>query len=416
MTQVDVAVIGAGIAGLCCARKLHRHGIDVRVYEASDDVGGRMRTEYQDGFILDRGFQVLLTSYPEAQSVLDMNLLQLNLFEPGAIVRYDNDFHLIADPMRMIGSGLQTLFTPIGALSDKFRIALLRGDVCNPPLHSLFLRTEQTTVRRLKEFGFSDAMIDRFFRPFFGGVFLESELSTSSRMFDFLFRMFSQGVAALPQNGMAAAPKQLANEVPADRILCNAAVDAVTDAGVRLQSGEEIKARSVVIAADGADAAALHQSGPPKAFHSVSCLYFAADQSPINRPILVLNGNGAGPINNICAPSDVAPSYAPAGQALISVSVLGNHGMDGNGLLRQVRSQLTEWYGGVVNDWRHLKTISIERALPKQTPPVLQMPQRPVRLRPGLYICGDHVDNASINGAMVSGRRAAEAVIEDMSN
>ncbi|MDP8242586.1 MAG: NAD(P)/FAD-dependent oxidoreductase [Candidatus Hinthialibacter antarcticus] len=416
MTQVDVAVIGAGLAGLCCARKLHRHGIDVGVYEASDEVGGRIRTDLLDGFILDRGFQVFLTSYPEAQSVLDYNLLQLHPFEPGAIVRYANEFHVIADPMRMVSSGLQTLFTPIGSLSDKFRIALLRGDVCNPPLHSLFLRTEQTTVSRLKDFGFSDLIIERFFRPFFGGVFLERELSTSSRMFDFLFRMFSQGDATLPQDGMAAIPRQLSNEIPADRIHLEAKVEKITDAGVRLKSGDEIKAKSVVIATDGADAAALHLSASPKAFQSVRCLYFSADQSPVNRPILVLNGNGAGPINNICTPSDIAPGYAPKGQTLISVSVIGQQAMDESELLRLVQKQLKEWYGSVTETWRYLLSYSIDRALPKQMPPALHMPQRPVRVRPGLYICGDHIDNASINGAMVSGRRAAEALIEDLSN
>ncbi len=416
MTQVDVVVIGAGVAGLCCARKLHRHGIDVCICEAADEVGGRMRTDVLDGFVLDHGFQVFLTSYPEARTILDYDSLKLKSFEPGSIVRFGNEFHVIADPMRMMSSGLQTLFTPVGSLSDKFRIALLRGDVCNPPLQSLFLRAEQTTVCRLEEFGFSDLIIERFFRPFFGGVFLESELSTSSRMFDFLFRMFSEGDAALPSKGMAAIPKQIADELPGGRIQLDAAVEAVTESGVRLRSGEEIGAKSVVIAADGADAAALHQSGPPKAFHSVSCVYFAADESPIKRPILVLNGNGAGPINNLCAPSDAAPSYAPEGKSLISVSVLGDHSADEEGLLKQVQVQLTEWYGAVVETWRHLNTYSIKRALPKQTPPALLAPQRPVRVRPGLYICGDHIDNASINGAMVSGRRAAEAVIEDLSN
>lgn len=412
MTQVDAVVIGAGLAGLCCARKLHRHGIDVCVYEASDEIGGRIKTDVFDGFILNHGFQVFLTSYPEAQSILDFNQLKLRPFEPGALVRYEREFHKIADPLRMISSGLQTLFTPIGTLPDKFRIALLRGDVCNPPMHSLFLRTEQSTYKRLKDFGFSDSMIERFFRPFFGGVFLERDLATSSRMFDFLFRMFSTGEATLPEEGMAAIPRQIAQEVPPERIRFESKAEKITNTGIVLKSGEEIQAKSVVIATDGYDAATLQSDWVPRDFQSAYCFYFAADESPIQGPILILNGEDIGPIINICCPSEISKSYAPQGKTLISVSVVALQ-MDETELLRLVRRQLKDWFGSAVESWNHLITYKIDRALPKQNPPALQTAQRPVRIRPGLYICGDHIDNASINGAMVSGRRAAEAVIED---
>jgi phytoene dehydrogenase-like protein len=257
-------------------------------------------------------------------------------------------------------------------------------------------------------------MIERFFRPFLGGIFLEPELRTSSRMFRFVFRMFSTGDATLPAEGMEAIPRQLAAGLPADSVRLGARASRVEPAAVRLDSGEGLPARAVVVATELPAAMALLGEPPPAAVQSVTCVYFAADKAPVEEPTLVLNGEGVGPVNNLCVPSVVAPSYAPAGRHLVSATVLGLPARDDAGLLADVRGQLAGWFGAAVHGWQHLRTYRIPFALPRQAPPALAVPERPVRVRPGLYVCGDHRDTASIQGAMASGRRAAEAVLEDL--
>jgi hypothetical protein len=230
-------------------------------------------------------------------------------------------------------------------------------------------------------------------------------------MFSFVFRMFSVGRACLPAEGMEAIPRQLAEAVPPQGLRVGARVARVGEGSVTLDTGEEILARSIVVAVDGRGAARLLGGGAPAAGRGVTCLYFVAATPPVDVPLLVLNGEGRGPINNLCVPTAVAPTYGRGGASLVSVTVLGLPPEDG--LESAVRGQLREWFGPSVGEWRHLRTYRIPYALPGQTPPALAAPERPVRARPGLYVCGDHMDNASIQGAMASGRRAAEAVLGD---
>ena len=412
-----VLIVGGGLAGLCCARHLNQQGIENEVLEASDRAGGRVRTDEVDGFLLDRGFQVLLTAYPEAQRVLDYESLELCHFEPGALVRYRGKFRRFADPWRQPRHLLATALSPLAHLSDKLRVARLKRQVCNADLAGLYQRPETTTLARLQAFGFSERIMDTFFRPFLGGVFLERELQTSSRKFDLLFRMFSQGDAALPSRGMGALVEQLVGSLPAGTIRTEAPVAEVSEDRVRLTSGEVCRAARVVIATPPAVASRLVGRRPTEAAaaHGVTCLYFAAQRSPLKDPVLVLNGEGEGPINNLSVPSQVSPGYAPVGESLVSVSVLGTVAADREtGLLRQVVQQLTDWFGGQVKQWRHLKTYSIPYALPNQDPPALSPVEKPIHLPGNLFACGDYLDTASIQGAMVSGRRAAEAVVASL--
>ena len=408
----DVLIVGAGLAGLCCARRLRDRGVRCLIVEASDGVGGRIRTDVVDGFRLDRGFQVFLTSYPEAKRQLDYEALQLKTFVPGALVRYGGRFHELTDPWRRPFAALSSLFSPIGSFADKLRVGRLRSRSLRGTMAERFLDPETTTLDALRDAGFSTAMIDRFFRPFLGGIFLDSELQTSSRMFHFVFRMFSLGSACLPAQGMEAIPRQLAAGLPPDAVRFGARVAHVEAGGARLETGEELKARAVVVAADGTGAAQLLGDAIPSKGQGVTCLYFAAARPPVESPILVLNGEGSGPVNNICVPTAVAPSYGPGGRSLVSATVLGLP-TDAERLQADVRRQLQDWFGPAVRDWRHLRTYRIPYALPNQAPPALAPPQRPVRWQPGVYLCGDHRDDASIQGAMVSGRRTAEAVLED---
>ena len=281
-------------------------------------------------------------------------------------------------------------------------------------LEDQFARPETTSLGALNAAGFSELMIDRFFRPFLGGIFLDADLTTSSRMLYFVFRMFSSGMACLPAAGMEAIPRQIADRLHPGTVQLNSPVATVEPTKVRLCSGQEIDTQALVVASDGPSAARLLGTSEPVSGQGVTCLYFAATKPPVDRPILLLNGEGRGPINNLCVPTTVASDYGPAGQSLISVTVLGNPA-DANVLMAEVLDQLRDWFGTQVSTWRYLRTYSIPYALPSQPSQALNEPERSVRWKPGLYVCGDYRDNASIQGAMTSGRRVAEAVLEDLS-
>jgi phytoene dehydrogenase-like protein len=411
----DAIVIGAGVSGLVCALELTRLGFSVQVLEGSDDVGGRVRTDVVDGFRLDRGFQVLLTAYPEARRWLSYEGLALHTFEPGAIVNFKGRFHCITDPLRRPRQILATAFAPVGNLRDKFLIAKLREEVVHASIDEVLTAPEIPTINDLRRYGFSQEIIEAFFRPFLGGTFLDSRLETSSRMFRFVFRMFSLGSAALPAEGMQAIPRQLASALPEGCVRSSARVDGLADGTVRLDTGEELHARAVVVACDPIAAGHLLNSGEARVrteMRPVSCFYFAAQKAPIDAPYLILNGDGSGPIKNVCVPSVVAPSYAPPGMHLISVTVL-REAADENAALAEVLAQLEDWFGQEVRDWKHLRTYNIPQALPDQSLTCGGVRQSGVRVQKGLYVCGDHRASASLNGAMLTGRRAAEAVAAD---
>jgi phytoene dehydrogenase-like protein len=267
-----------------------------------------------------------------------------------------------------------------------------------------------TTAEALRLEGFSRARVDGFFRPYLGGIFLDPELETSSRLFAYVFKLFADGEAALPAAGMQAIPCQLAESLPEAAVRLGATVESVDRAGVTLAGGERLEAGAVVVAADGRGGARVRGGGGARAGRATTCIYFAAERSPLGEPILVLDGEGRGPVNDLCVPSDVAPSYAPPGAALVSATILGIPALDDDGLEGAVREQLRGWFGAQVSGWRRLAVYRIPFALPAQPPAVLAAPQRPVRVRDGLFVCGDHRDTASIQGAMVSGRRAAAAL------
>src|SRR5215210_6304108 len=195
-TTAPVIVVGAGLAGLACARELVRAGRSVEILEASDGIGGRVRTDTVDGFLLDRGFQVLLTAYPEARGQLNYAALGLRLFYPGALIRYHGRFYRLADPFRRPADALGSLFNPIGSPADKLRILALRRRAAAGSIDRLFERPETSTMQALTRLDFSNAIIERFFQPFLGGIFLGRELSTTSRMLEFVIRMFAEGNAA----------------------------------------------------------------------------------------------------------------------------------------------------------------------------------------------------------------------------
>jgi phytoene dehydrogenase-like protein len=407
--DAPVAIVGGGVAGLACALHLHAAGVPVRVLEAADAVGGRMRSDLVDGYRIDRGFQVLLTAYPEVRALLDLGALRLGAFGPGARLRIAGGFVDVLDPLRRPASLLRQLASRALPLRDQLRLARLRWAATRGSLDDLYARPAQSAQARLRALGFSDAAVERFFRPFFAGVFLERELASSSRLLEFAFRHFALGAAALPADGIEAVPRQLAARLPPGTITTGACVDAVEPDAVCVD-GARVPAAAVVIATDGAAAHLLAPELPPRAHHGTACLSFAAERDPVGVPLLVLDAARSGPVNHLCVPSAVAPSYAPPGRALASASVVGVPSGSAAELERAARAQLRGWFGAEVESWRLLRIDRIPRALPSQSPGELEPVQRPVQLRPRLFVCGDHRDMGSLHGALHSGRRAAVAV------
>ena len=404
----DVVIIGAGLAGLTCARQLRAGGVDCVVLEASDAVGGRVRTDVLEGFRMDRGFQVLLTAYPAARKWLDYEQLGLKKFSAGARVWCDGQMHRVSDPWREPGALWDTLRAPVGSLVDKVRIATLRTAAQRGTMAELFARPETSALTALRAHGFSPRMIERFMRPWLGGVFLDEKLETSSRMLDFVFRMFAEGDTAVPAAGMQAIPDQLAAGLRPGTVRLNARVAAVESGTVRLVSGERIEGRRIVVATEGAGAAELLPEIAAPIWRAVTTVYFAAPASPLGEPTLMLNGTGRGLVNNVAVMSDVAAGYAPARAALMSVSILSDPGDDDGALTKQVRTELTEWFGAAVTEWKTLRVYRVKRALPVRWP--LER-QRPAAVRPRVWVTGDWTSSASIHGAMESGERVADEIL-----
>ena len=410
MTGAPVAIVGAGLAGLRCAGLLSERGIEAEVIEASDGVGGRARTDEVDGFLLDRGFQVLLTAYPEARRALDYDSLGLGGFEPGAMIRMEGGFTHFSDPIRRPRTAPAALRSPVATLSDKLRLGWMRQELITGRPSRILSRRDRSACEALKDRGFSDDVIKRFFRPFFGGVFIDPDLETSSRLMEIFFRCFSTGDAALPAAGMGAMAGQLAERLKPGTISLGRRVAEVRPGAVRLEDGDWQERPAVVVATEEREACRLLGTEPPRVNRTTTCVYFDAPAAEIDGRLLVLAPPGEGPVNELAIPSAVSPAYAPPGRSLVSVSAVGDQARRDD-LFEAVRAQLGGWFGrDTVDGWRHLATRRIDYALPDFGPGRFVPGGLPPKLDPGLFVCGDHRESPSIQGALVSGRKAADAV------
>ena len=419
--KVDVIVIGAGLSGLACALTLQARGLTPLVLEASDGIGGRVRTDQHQGFLLDRGFQVLQTWYPEAQRWLDYGALDLRPFYPGALVRSGGRFHRVSDVWRRPWRLPEMLLSPIGTLGDKLRLLGLRHSCLRGTIADLYARPETTALARLQARGFSTRMLDRFFKPFFSGVFFDPDLGISSRTFEFLFRAFALGDTALPARGMGAIPAQLAARMRGEWLRLGCRVTGLEQGQAVLDGGARSDARALVIATDPWEAARLlgharhagDRQRPPPA-RGTTCCYFAADAPPFRGPYLVLNGEGRGRINSIQCPSNLSEHYAPPGKALITVNCHGV-GEEPDRLEARIRRELGDWFGPPVASWERLAIYPLPQALPVQAPPVADPATIPQRLAPGLWVCGEYRAAPSIHWTLHSGRRAGEDIALSLS-
>ncbi|WP_031498988.1 NAD(P)/FAD-dependent oxidoreductase [Bryobacter aggregatus] len=407
-----IAIVGAGLAGLACGLELARHKIPFVIHEASDGPGGRVRTDHVDGFLLDRGFQVYFTAYPEGQRVLDYETLDFGKFAPGALVRLNGKFHKVMDPWRETFAALNGIFNPVGTFSDKLRVGRLRRSTLSGSPDDLLDRSESTSMKALLDFGFSKPMIERFFRPLFGCIMLDTQLRVSSRMLEYMFRMMATGDTVLPAGGMGAIPAQLAANLPPASIRYNSKVAAVAARKLTLESGETVNADAVVVATEGPEAARLLPLVPPMQSRKMMTLYFKIEgEAPITEPLITLNGNLEWPIQSLCIPSVVNRSYAPAGCHLLSVSILGEPKQDQSHILAIARTQMSRWFGHEAKTWELLRIYQLQHGHPILNPSTIE--EKPVRLENGVYICGDHRYFPSMQAALINGRHAAEAVVRD---
>jgi phytoene dehydrogenase-like protein len=406
LSERPVVIVGAGLAGLACAQDLVAAGIPVQVLEGSDAVGGRMRTDRQGGFLLDRGFQVFNTAYPQVKRRIDLKALQLKAFTPGVLLQAGDRRLRFTDPTRKPTGMGDLLRGRLGGPADVLALARLSAAAMFLPVGLIKHQPDRTTLAALGEEGVSPELCELFFRPFLSGVFLEDELETSARFFGLVWRTMLRGTLCLPRRGIQAVPEQLAATLPTGTIRLETPVARLTEDGVRLPGGGEIAARAVVVATGPAEAGALLGSAiDVPATRTVTTFYHAAPRSPLGEPTLLVDTERK--ILNTTVLSEVTPGYATDGRALVSSSVLG----DASGGEPDVRARLAELYGTDTAGWEHLASYPVYGALPAMPAP------HPLsctsRVSAGRYVCGDHRATGSVQGAMASGTRAAREFLAD---
>lgn len=402
-----IIVIGAGIAGLTCAKYLKDKGVNALVLEASEAVGGRVKTDSVNGFKLDRGFQILLTSYPEARKILDYEKLRLKILPSGARIRRGDDFFVMPNPLKDLRTAPQAVFSPVGGFLDKLKVLRLNAATRAAEEPDQAENTE-TTFGFLKDYGYSETMINSFFVPFFRGVFLEKDLETRADFFKFLYSLFAEGDAAVPENGMQAIPEQIASQLAPAQIRLNAPVRKIAGKTIYLENGEILAAEKIVLATDALSAAKLLGKKAQTEFNGTICMYFESEKKleMSDKPYLIINSNDDEPIDHILPVSDVAPAYAPHGKTLISVNFVGNSDVSEE----RAQVELSKWFGRNY-DWRHLKTYKIPHALPQFFGH--SKIENDLKVSDFMYRCGDYTAYPSLNAAMKTGREVAEMIAED---
>ncbi len=397
----DVVVIGAGLAGLAAATRLQQAGLDVVVLEQSDGVGGRVRTDVVDGFRLDRGFQLLNPAYPEARQVLDLDALDLQPFEAGLVVSVGAKRYSLGDPLRLPSSIPNTLTAPVGSMKDKVAFGAWVAGLGVGSARGILDADDRPLIDELHARGMGDGLVDKVLRPFLSGVLAEEELSSSQRMASMLLRSFARGTPSVPALGMQAMPDQLASRLASGTVHLGCCVNAVRPGHVDTADGT-VATSAVVVAVGGEAALALGVPGSPT--RSLTTWWYAADVPPASKALLHVDAERRGPLANTVVMTNAAASYSADGRALVAATAVGAVGDQ----QEEARRQAGLLYGADPRGWQWLRTDVIEHALPAH--PSGQPLAQEVDLGDGLFVCGDHRDTPSIQGALVSGRRAADAV------
>ena len=407
-----IHIIGAGVSGLVAARVLEDNGYSPVIIEATDRVGGRVKTDIIDGYQLDHGFQVLLTAYPAAQKYLNLDALELQKFIPGATIFHNGKKKTIGDPLRNLSLLIPTLFSGIGTFSDKLKVLRLNRLLKKVTLTEIFEKTEKTTFQYLLDFGFSEEMISQFFKPFFSGIFLEPELETSSRMFEFVYKMFGEGFATLPKAGIEAIPKQLKENLKQTTFQFNTKVKSVEDHKIFLAEGTELESHFTIIATEPG-VLVLNLKNKETKWKSCDTLYFETNNRTIDKPLIGLISDSDALINNIFYHTSLA-SKSVGKKELLSVTVVKEHGLSEEALIIRIQKELKQYCG--LDSYKFIKHYCIIQALPILDGLQYEMHPSETRLTKGIFLAGDTQLNGSLNAAMIAGERAALGILETISS
>ena len=403
-----IHIIGGGVSGLIAAQVLEDNGFNPVIIEAADRVGGRLKTDVIEDYQLDHGFQVLLTSYPAARKYLNFDALELQKFKPGASIFHNGKQSIIGDPLRDISLLFSTLFSGIGSVKDKMKVLSLNAKLKKKTIPEIFSDAEKTTISYLEDFGFSHQMITTFFKPFFSGIFLESDLETSSRMFEFVYKMFGEGHAALPKSGIQAIPKQLLQNLKRTTIKYKTTVSSVQENEIIFKTGEKITTDFTIIATDASHLVKDLES-TSTAWKSCESLYFETTKREISKPLIGLVPEPDAFINNIFYHTSIATSTQSTHE-LLSVTVVKDHNLSNKELISRVEGELKKYCG--IESCRFLKQYTIPKALPQLQNLRYEIAPSETRLIPSVFLAGDTKLNGSLNAAMIAGERAALGVLE----
>lgn len=415
--DADVIVIGAGLAGLQCARDLTAAGLTVAVLEAEDAVGGRVRTDVVDGFLCERGFQVLNPAYPAVRRLVDIEALDLQAFDAGVLVRAADGWRVLASPLGAPGLLGATLGSGLLRSGEMVALARWLAPVMLAPQRAAHSR-DAALGDELDARGI-DGPLRRVMERFLAGVLVDSHQRTSANFTRLLLRSFALGSPGLPRDGMRALPEQLAAPLAGVRLGTRvvgvgpgpggAGRSVATDGGV-------VGARAVVVAADPVTAAGLAHL-PTPTMKGLVTWWFSAPEPPDPRALLAVDGRTGpdggppGPVWNAAVVTAAAPGHSSSGRPLIQGTTLLDR-PDGDADEAEVLAHLADMYRCSTNGWEVVTRHRIPHALPAVPPPLRLT--RPTRVGDGLYVCGDHRDTSSIQGALVSGERAARAVLADL--
>ena len=393
MSIPNVVVVGAGVSGLCAAIELESLGFAPTIVEAENQLGGRVKTVVVDGYPVDVGFQVLLTAYPAAQRYLDYEALELRPFKPGAVILGNGEYQRFGDFLRAPELFTHTLRSSVGSISDKWLTYTLSNRLKRKSIDSIFNESETDTMSYLRSFGFSDRIVQQFFVPFYGGIFLDPLLGTSSRMFEFTFKMFAEGQAAIPTNGMDAIPKQLAAKLKNTNLVLGQKVISYGNGVATLSDHSQLKCDHLI------DSTGHLSRKSPAEWNGCATHYFYTRNNPINAPMIALSTGKNSPVNTFHFVSDLLGKHGD--HHLLSVTCVGRN----TSISHQEISNFLKEHAGI-NVVDHIHSDVIQKALPKLASVNYgnKLTQDP---SVGIVACGDIMSNASLNGAMEAGRAAA---------
>ncbi|MFE1247966.1 NAD(P)/FAD-dependent oxidoreductase [Streptomyces sp. NPDC058735] len=443
--QADVVVVGAGVAGLSAAHRLTSAGVTTMVLEAAHHVGGRMATEKVDGFRLDRVGRLLSTAYPELRRTPGLGGLVLRPFAPGVLLHGDGRLHRagvqpgaggargalravrtlasaprppaaprpprrpVAVPGRQVSVPRSRSGAPLGTAVDQARLGAALTRLAGTPAERLLTRPELPAGEALAARGLPARTIEGFLRPLLAALLCDPDLTTSSRCADLALRAFASGRLCLPEGGAEALPELLAGTLPAGTVHTGVRVTSVSTTSVTTAEHGEIRCRAVLVATGARAAAELLPGLRVPDFHPVTVVHHTTDEPPGTGASLLLDADLGGPVAHTAVVSRVDPQRAPAGRALISSTVLGRPPADVD---TAVRMHLARLYGMPTARWETLAVHHTPEAVPAMRPP--HDLRRPVRLLAGLYVCGDHRDTSTAQGALHSGHRASAAILADL--